>query len=176
MQWERLSTSAQRLWIWDILEDLLYRHAKLGNPKAYKFAKPRVAGLDYSFSGVKTSLLYFLRDRMKEDPQFIADNTADLCASFQATLIDILMEKLLLAIKTTGIRQVAIGGGVSANSALRERITSDGIKRGFKTYIPEFKFTTDNAAMIAIAGYYHFKAGRVSDLSIVPISRALDYI
>lgn len=151
------------------------RHAKLGNAKAFKFSKPHVAGLDYSFSGVKTSLLYFLRDRMEENPDFITQNIDDLCASFQATLIDILMDKLILAVKKTGIREVALGGGVSANSGLRERVVSEGTKRGFKVFLPEFKFTTDNAAMIAMAGYYHFKSGRVSDLCAVPVSRALDY-
>lgn len=151
------------------------RHAKLGNAKAFKFSKPRVAGLDYSFSGVKTSLLYFLRDKMEENPDFITQNIDDLCASFQFTLIDILMDKLILAVKKTGIKEVALGGGVSANSGLRERVVSEGEKRGFKVFLPEFKFTTDNAAMIAMAGYYHFKSGRLSDLSVVPVSRALDY-
>ncbi|AGY53890.1 putative tRNA threonylcarbamoyladenosine biosynthesis protein Gcp [Bacteroidales bacterium CF] len=151
------------------------RHAKLGNAKAFKFSKPHVAGLDYSFSGVKTSLLYFLRDKMEENPDFITQNIDDLCASFQSTLIDILMDKLILAVKKTGIREVALGGGVSANSGLRERVVSEGEKRGFKVFLPEFRFTTDNAAMIAMAGYFHFKTGRVSDLSAVPVSRALDY-
>ncbi len=144
------------------------RLAKEGNPKAYKFAKPKVGGYNYSFSGVKTSLLYFLRDHMKEDPEFIKNNINDLCASFQSTLIEILMDKLLLAVKDTGIKEIAIAGGVSANSGLRERIKAEGIKRGWNTYIPEFKFTTDNAAMIAITGYYKFKSGYTCDLDVAP--------
>jgi N6-L-threonylcarbamoyladenine synthase len=150
------------------------RLAKQGDGKAFKFSKPRVPALDYSFSGVKTSLLYFLRDQIKADPDFIEKNTNDLCASFQATLIDILMEKLFAAIKKTGIKEVAIAGGVSANSALRERVVEEGKNRGWKSYLPEFRFTTDNAAMIAITGYYKFKEGYVSSLDTVPLSRVLD--
>jgi N6-L-threonylcarbamoyladenine synthase len=149
--------------------------AKEGNPKAFKFAKPKVGGYNYSFSGVKTSLLYFLRDHMNEDPEFIKNNINDLCASFQSTLIEILMDKLLLAVRDTGIKEIAIAGGVSANSGLRERIKAEGIKRGWNTYIPEFKFTTDNAAMIAITGYYKYKSGYTCDLDVAPISRILDY-
>lgn len=151
------------------------RLAKLGNPKAFKFSKPKVDGYNYSFSGVKTSLLYFLRDRIKEDPEFISKHMNDLCASFQYTLIEILMGKLLLAVKDTGIKEIAIAGGVSANSGLRNRIEAEGIKRGWKTYLPEFKFTTDNAAMIAITGYYRFKNGYTCGLDAAPISRVLDY-
>ena len=131
------------------------RLAKQGDPARFKFAKPRVPGLDYSFSGIKTSLLYFVRDEMAKDPQFMEKNKEDICASFQKTLIDILMDKLIKASKQTGIKDITIGGGVSANSGLRERIQSEGRKRGWRTFLPEFKFTTDNAAMIAIAGYYH---------------------
>ncbi len=149
--------------------------AKEGNPKAFRFSKPRIANLDYSFSGVKTSLLYFLRDSVKEDPEFVSRNINDLCASFQHTLIEILMDKLLLAVKITGIKEVAIAGGVSANSGLRERILSEGRSRGWNTYVPEFKFTTDNAAMIAITGYYKFKSGQTCDLDVTPVSRILDY-
>jgi len=151
------------------------RLAKEGNPKAFKFSKPRIADYNYSFSGVKTSLLYFLRDRVKEEPDFIRNNLNDLCASFQHTLIEILMEKLFLAVKNTGINEVAIAGGVSANSGLRERILLEGKKRVWKTYIPEFKFTTDNAAMIAITGYYKFKSGYTCKLDVTPISRIMDY-
>jgi len=149
--------------------------AKEGNPKAFSFAKPKVAGLNYSFSGVKTSLLYFLRDKMAENPEFINENKNDLCASFQLTLIDILMDKLIKTVAETGIREITIAGGVSANSGLRERISEEGRKRGWNTYIPEFKFTTDNAAMIAIAGYYKFTSGHVTPPDIVPVSRSLDY-
>lgn len=151
------------------------RLAAQGNPERFKFAKPHVPGLDYSFSGVKTSLLYFVRDSLKEDPDFMQHNMNDICASFQKTLIDVLMDKLLKAVKQTGIKQVAIGGGVSANSGLRNRIAEEGRKRGWTTFIPEFKFTTDNAAMIAVAGLYKFRAGLTSGLDAAPVSRALDF-
>lgn len=151
------------------------RLAAAGNPDRFSFAKPHVAGLDYSFSGVKTSLLYFVRDEMAKDPDFMAKNREDLCAGFQKTLIDILMDKLIKAAKQTGIRDIAIGGGVSANSGLRARITEEGKKRRWRTYLPEFKFTTDNAAMIAIAGYYRFLAGERTPLDVAPVSRMADY-
>lgn len=149
--------------------------AKEGDPDRFKFTKPHIPELNYSFSGIKTSLLYFLRDRMKEDPDFIQDNMADICASFQKTLIDILMDKLLKAVKQTGIKQIAIAGGVSANSGLRDRIKSEGVKRGWTTFIPEFKFTTDNAAMIAITGQFKYEKGLTASLDVAPISRALEY-
>ncbi|MCI2081612.1 MAG: tRNA (adenosine(37)-N6)-threonylcarbamoyltransferase complex transferase subunit TsaD [Bacteroidales bacterium] len=151
------------------------RLAHEGDPEAFHFSKPHVDGLDYSFSGIKTSLLYFLRDRVKSDPAFIEHNKEDLCASFQKELIDILMDKFLKAVRQTGIKQVAIGGGVSANSGLRERITTEGEKRGWTTFLPEFRFTTDNAAMIAMVGYFKFQKGMIASLDIAPISRALDY-
>ena len=149
--------------------------AKLGNSERFKFAKPHVPGLDYSFSGIKTSLLYFVRDEMAKDPEFMEKNKEDICASFQKTLIDILMDKLVKAAKLTGIREITIGGGVSANSGLRDRITAEGKKRGWNTYLPEFKFTTDNAAMIAIAGYYHYLAGERSTMDVAPVSRIADF-
>ncbi len=151
------------------------RLAKQGDPSRFKFAKPRVPGLDYSFSGIKTSLLYFVRDEMAKDPQFMEKNKEDICASFQKTLIDILMDKLIKASKQTGIKDITIGGGVSANSGLRERIQSEGRKRGWRTFLPEFKFTTDNAAMIAIAGYYHYLAGERASLDTAPVSRVSDF-
>lgn len=151
------------------------RLAKEGNSDRFKFSKPHIADLNYSFSGIKTSLLYFLRDQIKENPNFVQENMADICASFQRTLIDILMDKLIKCVKQTGIKQVAIAGGVSANSGLRERIKSEGEKRGWVTFIPEFKFTTDNAAMIAITGMYKFQQGLLTSLDVAPISRALDY-
>ena len=151
------------------------RLAKQGDPSRFKFAKPRVPGLDYSFSGIKTSLLYFVRDEMAKDPQFMEKNKEDICASFQKTLIDILMDKLIKASKQTGIKDITIGGGVSANSGLRERIQSEGRKRGWRTFLPEFKFTTDNAAMIAIAGYYHYLAGERAPLDTAPVSRVSDF-
>ena len=151
------------------------RLAKQGDPLRFKFAKPHIPGLDYSFSGIKTSLLYFVRDEMAKDPSFMENNKEDICASFQKTLIDILMDKLVKAAKQTGIKEITIGGGVSANSGLRERIVSEGRKRGWNTYLPEFKFTTDNAAMIAIAGYYHYLAGERTGLDVAPVSRIADF-
>lgn len=151
------------------------RLAKLGDPERFKFAKPQIPGLDYSFSGIKTSLLYFVRDEMQKDPEFMEKNKEDICASFQKALIDILMDKLIKAAKQTGIKEITIGGGVSANSGLRERITAEGQKRGWNTYLPEFKFTTDNAAMIAIAGMFHYQAGERCPLDVAPVSRIADF-
>lgn len=151
------------------------RLAKAGDPLRFKFAKPHVPGLDYSFSGIKTSLLYFVRDRLAEDPEFMEKNKEDICAGFQKALIDILMDKLVKASKQTGIRQVTIGGGVSANSGLRARITEEGRKRGWTTYLPEFKFTTDNAAMIAIAGYFQYLDGKRTGLDVAPVSRLAEF-
>ena len=151
------------------------RLAKLGDPNGFLFAKPNIPGLDYSFSGIKTSLLYFVRDEMAKDPEFLEKNKEDLCASFQKTLIDILMGKLIRAAKETKIKQITIGGGVSANSGLRERIVAEGRKRGWKTFLPEFKFTTDNAAMIAVAGWFRYKAGERTPLDVAPVSRMADY-
>ena len=149
--------------------------AKEGDSKKFRFAKPNVPELNYSFSGIKTSLLYFLRDQLKEDPQFMENNKADLCASFQKDLIDILMKKLILAVKQTGIKEIAIAGGVSANSGLRNRIEEEGRKRGWNTYLPALKFTTDNAAMIAITGYFRYQRGLFAPLDIAPISRSAEY-
>lgn len=151
------------------------RLAANGDPERFKFAKPHIPGLDYSFSGVKTSLLYFVRDELARDPQFMEKNKEDICASFQKTLIDILMDKLVKAARQTGIRDITVGGGVSANSGLRKRITEEGRKRGWRTFLPEFKFTTDNAAMIAIAGYYHYLAGERTPLDVAPVSRMSDF-
>lgn len=148
------------------------RLAKLGDPKRFRFAKPHIPGLDYSFSGIKTSLLYFVRDEMAKDPDFMEKNKEDICASFQKALIDILMDKLVKAAEQTGIREITIGGGVSANSGLRTRVEEEGRRRGWNTYLPEFRFTTDNAAMIAVAGYYHYLAGERTPLDVAPVSRA----
>ena len=147
------------------------RLAKEGDPYRFRFAKPHVPGYDYSFSGIKTSLLYFVRDMIAEDPDFMEKNKEDICASFQRTLIEILMDKLVKAARDTGIREITIGGGVSANSGLRAAITQEGKKRGWNTYLPEFKFTTDNAAMIAIAGYFHYLNGERTPLDVAPVSR-----
>ena len=151
------------------------RLAKEGDPLKFKFSKPHIPGLDYSFSGIKTSLLYFVRDQMALDPEFMEKNKADICASFQKALIDILMDKLIKAAKQTGIKQITIGGGVSANSGLRARITEEGRKRGWTTFLPEFKFTTDNAAMIAIAGWFHYQNGERTSLDVAPISRLAEF-
>ena len=154
---------------------IIDRLAKEGDPKRFRFAKPHIPGLDYSFSGIKTSLLYFVRDEMAKDPEFMEKNKEDICASFQKALIDILMDKLVKAAVQTGIREITIGGGVSANSGLRARVEQEGKKRGWNTYLPEFKFTTDNAAMIAIAGYYHYLAGERTSLDVAPVSRTADF-
>jgi N6-L-threonylcarbamoyladenine synthase len=154
---------------------IIDRLAAKGDPLRFKFAKPHIPGLDYSFSGIKTSLLYFVRDEMAKDPDFMEKNKEDICASFQKTLIDILMDKLVKASKQTGIREIAIGGGVSANSGLRRRVEDEGRRRRWNTYLPELKFTTDNAAMIAIAGYYHYLAGERCPLDVAPVSRIADF-
>ena len=151
---------------------IIDRLAKEGNPEAFKFAKPHVDGeFDYSFSGLKTSFLYTLRDAVKEDPDFVEKHKADLCASLQKTIIDILLDKLIKAAKKLGIKDVAIAGGVSANSGLREAVAEAGRRRGWRTFIPELKFTTDNAAMIAISGYYRYKQGMISGLDVSPVAR-----
>lgn len=148
--------------------------AKEGDENRFKFSKPHIADLNYSFSGIKTSLLYFLRDQLKENENFIEVNKADICASFQKHLIDILLDKLVKAVKQTGIKTITLGGGVSANSGLRSRIEYEGKKRGWTTFIPEFKFTTDNAAMIAMSGLCKFRQGLICEIDAAPISRAAD--
>ncbi len=145
--------------------------AAQGNPKAFKFAKPNVGDLNYSFSGLKTSFLYTLRDALKENPNFIEENKTDLCASLQQTIIDILLKQLIKAAKNTGIKDIAIAGGVSANSGLRDAVAAEGRKRGWRTFIPERKFTTDNAAMIAISGLFRYQAGLFSELDVSPLAR-----
>lgn len=153
---------------------LVDKFAKGGNPLAFKFAKPVIRSLDYSFSGLKTSFLYFLRDRLKEDPEFIEKNKADLCASIQQAIVASLMAKVVLAVKQTGIRQVAIAGGVSANSLLRSTLIGLQEKGKLEAFIPEFQYTTDNAAMIAIAGYYKYLKKEFADLSLSPYSRSVN--
>lgn len=152
------------------------RLAKEGDPKAFRFAKPHVDGFDYSFSGLKTSFLYTLRDAVAENPDFIRQNECDLCASLLHTVVDILADKLIRAAKEYGIKDIAIGGGVSANSVLRSRIAAEGEKRGWRTFIPELKFTTDNAAMIAVAGYFKYCKGEFSTLGAAPIARYEDLL
>lgn len=147
------------------------RLAAEGNPKRFKFAKPHIPGLDYSFSGLKTSFLYTLRDAVAADPNFIEANKADLAASLQATIIDILLDKLDKAVRQTGVRTVAIGGGVSANSGVRSAVADYCAARGLKAFIPERAFTTDNAAMVAIAGYYKYLDGQFCPYDSVPFAR-----
>ncbi len=147
------------------------RLAKEGDAGRFEFAKPRVGELDYSFSGLKTSFLYFLRDEIAKNPDFIEENEADLCASLQKAIIDTLMYKLVKAAKEYKIKDIAAAGGVSANSGLRGAIEAEGRKRGWRVFLPELKFTTDNAAMIAITGCYEYLAGRFSDLGATPAAR-----
>ena len=147
------------------------KKAKLGNNKAFVFNKPKIKELDYSFSGLKTSFLYFIRDEIKKDNDFVKKNMNDLCASIQYTIIDILMEKLVRASKQTGIKQIAVAGGVSANSGLRDALTHQAKINHWETYIPEFNFTTDNAAMIGITGYYKYHNKEFATQDIAPIAR-----
>jgi N6-L-threonylcarbamoyladenine synthase len=147
---------------------LIDKYAKEGDPERFKFNKPRIKNYDYSFSGLKTSFLYFLRDEMRNDPDFINKNKNDLCASLQKTIVDILMDKLIKASKDTGIRQIALAGGVSANSGLREAVKNN---RNWETFIPKFSYTTDNAAMIAINGYYKYLNNEFIGQDAVPFAR-----
>jgi N6-L-threonylcarbamoyladenine synthase len=150
---------------------LIDKFAKEGNPKAYKFTKPKVNGLNFSFSGLKTQILYFIQKSVAENPNFIEENKADICASIQHTIINILMDKLKMAVAETGIKQIAIGGGVSANSGIRQTLKEGEAKYGWKTYIPKFEYTTDNAAMIGIVGYYNFLENNYNDASTVSKAR-----
>jgi N6-L-threonylcarbamoyladenine synthase len=142
-----------------------------GNMNAFRFSKPHVKGLDFSFSGLKTSFLYFLRDRLKEDSDFIENNKADLCASLQHTIISILIAKVVNASLQTGIREISIAGGVSANSGLRNEMKKEAEKRNWNLFIPELRYTTDNAAMIGITGYYKYLRGEFSGHDITPLAR-----
>jgi N6-L-threonylcarbamoyladenine synthase len=150
---------------------LIDKYAQSGNPKAFKFTKPKVAGLDFSFSGLKTAVLYFIQKQVKENPKFIEENRDDICASIQYTIVEILMDKLKIAVKQTGINQIAIGGGVSANSGIRKTLKEAEKKYGWKTYVPKFEYTTDNAAMIGIVGYYKYLKGDFATLSVTAQAR-----
>ncbi len=147
------------------------RLAAEGNSTSFSFSKPRIPGLDYSFSGLKTSFLYTLRDRKKEDPDFIENNKADLAASLQATIVDILLNKLAVAVERYPVKHLSIGGGVSANSGVRNAVETFCLKRGIEPWIPTLKFTTDNAAMVAIAGYFKYKVKDFCSLSLPPYAR-----
>jgi len=150
---------------------LVDKYAQLGNPKAFKFPKPKVQGLDFSFSGLKTSILYFIQRETKENPGFIKENIEDVCASIQYTITGILMDKLKKAVKQTGIKQVAIGGGVSANSGIRKALQEAETTMGWKTYIPKFEYCTDNAAMIGIVGYLKYLDGNFTNQGITAKAR-----
>ena len=145
--------------------------AQTGNPEAFRFARPSIAGYDYSFSGLKTSFLYKVRELVAENPTFIADNLNDLCASIQSTIVEILLKKVKKAAIDLNIKSIALAGGVSANSGLRAGLLQMGGKFGWKTYIPPVQFTTDNAAMIAMAGHFRFLEGRFAGLGVVPYAR-----
>ena len=142
-----------------------------GNKDAFSFSKPSIKGLDFSFSGLKTNFLYFLRDRIKDDSAFVEKNKTDLCASLQNVIIDILIGKLIKATIQTGIKEVGIAGGVSANSGLRNGMLAEAEKRSWNLFLPALKYTTDNAAMIGITGYYKFLAGEFSSHDIIPLAR-----
>jgi N6-L-threonylcarbamoyladenine synthase len=145
--------------------------ASLGNPLAYRFSKPVVKNLDFSFSGLKTNFLYFLKDKVKEDPDFIEKNKADLCASLQNTIVSILISKLIKASSRKGITEIGIAGGVSANSGLRTAVRNEAARRNWKLYLPQLSYTTDNAAMIGITGYYKYLNGDFSGHDISPLAR-----
>ncbi|MGL2964388.1 tRNA (adenosine(37)-N6)-threonylcarbamoyltransferase complex transferase subunit TsaD [Flavobacterium sp. RSB2_4_14] len=150
---------------------LIDQFAKEGNPKKYTFTKPKVPNLDFSFSGLKTQILYFIQKNVLENPNFIEENKNDICASVQNIIIEILMDKLKMAVAQTGITQIAIGGGVSANSGIRQTLLDAQNKYGWKTFIPKFEYTTDNAAMIGIVGYHKFLDDKFVDQSIFSKAR-----
>jgi N6-L-threonylcarbamoyladenine synthase len=150
---------------------LVDKLAQLGNPKTFAFTKPKVPGLNFSFSGLKTAILYFVQKKKLENPDFIAENINDICASIQYTIVEILMDKLKLAVKETGINQIAIGGGVSANSGIRKSIKDSEQKYGWKTFVPKFEYTTDNAAMIGIVGYQKFLSQQFETATVVSKAR-----
>jgi N6-L-threonylcarbamoyladenine synthase len=145
--------------------------AEAGNPQAFRFSKPRIIGLDFSFSGLKTSFLYLVRDHVKDNPKFIKQNLPDLAASLQSTIVELLIDKLVSASKETGIQEIAIAGGVSANSGLRTGLENHADKMGWKIYIPEIRYTTDNAAMIATTGYFKYLKKEFSGMDVSPVAR-----
>ena len=150
---------------------MIDKHAKLGNSNRFKFAKSRISGYDYSFSGVKTSFLYFIKKEIKENPKFIEENINDLAASIQKNIVEVLVDKLEKAASDHNITEIAIAGGVSANSGLREHITNVADKNNWQTYFPALEYCTDNAAMIAVAGYYKFKENDFVGLDVTPLAR-----
>lgn len=150
---------------------LIDKYAQLGNPKTFMFSKPQVADLNFSFSGLKTAILYFLQKEQQKNTSFIIENLNDICASIQYTIVEILMDKLKKSVKQTGIKQIAIAGGVSANSEIRKRLENAEKQLGWKTYIPKFEYTTDNAAMIAITGYLKFLNNDYAEISTATKAR-----
>ncbi|GGK56573.1 MULTISPECIES: tRNA (adenosine(37)-N6)-threonylcarbamoyltransferase complex transferase subunit TsaD [Flavobacteriaceae] len=150
---------------------LVDKYAKLGNPLAFKFTKPKMADLNFSFSGLKTGILYFIQKKVKENPNFIEENLNDICASIQYTIVEILFDKLKKAVEKTGINHVAIAGGVSANSEIRKVLKETEHKYGWTTYIPKFEYTTDNAGMIAITGYLKYLDNNFSKDTIIATAR-----
>jgi N6-L-threonylcarbamoyladenine synthase len=150
---------------------LIDKHAKQGNPKAFQFPITRMPGLNYSFSGIKTAVLYFLRDQLQVNPQFIEQNLADLCASVQYSLIEMLLIKLKDAVNQYGVREIAIAGGVSANSGLRNTLKELAEKKGWNLYVPKFEYCTDNAAMIAMAAHYKYQKGEFSSMDVTPLAK-----
>ena len=146
-------------------------YAKKGDPEKFRFAEPNIPGLNFSFSGLKTSILYFLRDSVKNDPEFIRKNLYDLCASVQKTIVSVLMKKIMKASSETGITEIALAGGVSANSSLRKAFQEAAAEKKWKIYIPQLQYCTDNAAMIAITGYYKYLAGQFAPDDISPQAR-----
>lgn len=150
---------------------LIDKNARNGNPDAYKFPEPQIPGYDFSFSGLKTAILYFIRDNVKANPDFIQQNLPDICASVEKRIATILLNKLRRAADEYGIKDIALAGGVSANTGLREGLTKLGAEKGWNVFIPKFEYCTDNAAMIAIAGYYKFLKGEFAGQDIAPLAR-----
>ncbi len=150
---------------------IIDKHARMGNPHAFEFTRPKIEGLDYSFSGLKTAFLYFLRDQVKQDRDFIENHFNDLCASLQHTIIDILMDKFIRAAKQTNVREIGIAGGVSANSGLKQAVHQAAGRYGWRVHIPRFEYTMDNAAMIAMTGYYKYLRGEFTGIDAVPQAR-----
>jgi N6-L-threonylcarbamoyladenine synthase len=150
---------------------LVDKYAQTGNPAKFKFPHPRVDGLNFSFSGLKTSVLYFLQNNLKADQNFITNNLNDICASIQHTIVSILLAKVKMAVEQTGIKQVALAGGVSANSLLRTQLKETGAENNWKVFIPKFEYCTDNAAMIAAAAYYKFLKQDFCTITVTPSPR-----
>ncbi len=150
---------------------LIDKYAKQGNPDKYKFPEPKIEGLNFSFSGLKTAFLYFIRDKKIKNENFVEENLADICASIQSRIVSVLLNKLKKAAAETGIKEICIAGGVSANSGLRNTFEKTGKEEGWKTFIPSFAYCTDNAAMIAMTAYYKYLDSQFADLSVVPSAR-----